>query len=76
MTEYGTLLRDHVTLRCRTIDPIFLQPGQKRPAENQGPREVSARGVFPQEGAAPAIHDKHPSRWQLGLQVSTITAAA
>jgi len=25
MTDYGALLRDHVTLRCRSIDPIFLQ---------------------------------------------------
>lgn len=25
MTDYGTLLRDHVTLRCRSIDRIFLQ---------------------------------------------------
>jgi hypothetical protein len=25
MTDYGTLLRDHVTLRCRCIDRIFLQ---------------------------------------------------
>jgi hypothetical protein len=25
MTEYGTLLRDHVTLRCRSIDRSFLQ---------------------------------------------------
>jgi hypothetical protein len=24
MTDYGTLLRDHVTLRCRCIDRIFL----------------------------------------------------
>src|ERR1700756_390533 len=25
MTDYGTLLRDHVKLRCRSIDRIFLQ---------------------------------------------------
>jgi hypothetical protein len=25
MTDYGTLLGDHVTLRCRSIDRIFLQ---------------------------------------------------
>ena len=25
MTSYATLLRDHVTLRFRCIDPIFLQ---------------------------------------------------
>jgi len=25
MTDYGTLLRDHVTLRCRSVDRIFLQ---------------------------------------------------
>jgi len=25
MTDYGALLRDHVTLRCRSIDRIFLQ---------------------------------------------------
>jgi hypothetical protein len=25
MTDYGTLLRHHVTLRCRSIDRIFLQ---------------------------------------------------
>ncbi len=25
MADYGTLLRDHVTLRCRSIDRIFLQ---------------------------------------------------
>ena len=25
MINYGTLLRDHVTLRCRSIDRIFLQ---------------------------------------------------
>ena len=25
MTDYGTLLRDHVTIRCRSIDRIFLQ---------------------------------------------------
>ena len=25
MTDYGTLLRDHVTLRCCCIDRIFLQ---------------------------------------------------
>jgi hypothetical protein len=25
MTNYGTLLRDHVTLQCRSIDRIFLQ---------------------------------------------------
>jgi hypothetical protein len=25
MIDYGTLLRDHVTLRCRSIDRIFLQ---------------------------------------------------
>jgi len=25
MTDYGTLLQDHVTLRCRCIDRIFLQ---------------------------------------------------
>jgi len=25
MTDYGTLLRDHVALRCRSIDRIFLQ---------------------------------------------------
>src|SRR5246500_2086082 len=25
MSNYGTLLRDHVTLRCRSIDRIFLQ---------------------------------------------------
>jgi len=25
MTDYGSLLRDHVTLRCRSIDRIFLQ---------------------------------------------------
>jgi hypothetical protein len=25
ITDYGTLLRDHVTLRCRSIDRIFLQ---------------------------------------------------
>jgi hypothetical protein len=25
MISYGTLLRDHVTLRCRSIDRIFLQ---------------------------------------------------
>ena len=25
MTDYGTLLRDHVTLRCQSIDRIFLQ---------------------------------------------------
>src|SRR5260370_35994598 len=25
MTDYGTLLRDHVTLSCRCIDRIFLQ---------------------------------------------------
>jgi len=25
MTDYGALLRDHVTLRCRSIDRIFIQ---------------------------------------------------
>jgi hypothetical protein len=25
MIDYGTLLRDHVALRCRSIDRIFLQ---------------------------------------------------
>jgi hypothetical protein len=25
MTNYGSLLRDHVTLRCRSIYRIFLQ---------------------------------------------------
>ena len=25
MSNYGLLLRDHVTLRCRSIDRIFLQ---------------------------------------------------
>jgi hypothetical protein len=25
MSDYGTLLRDHVTLRCRSIDRMFLQ---------------------------------------------------
>ena len=25
MTDYGALLRDHVKLRCRSIDRIFLQ---------------------------------------------------
>lgn len=25
MTDYGTLLRDHVTLKCGSIDRIFLQ---------------------------------------------------
>jgi hypothetical protein len=25
MIDYGSLLRDHVTLRCRRIDRIFLQ---------------------------------------------------
>ena len=25
MTDYGSLLRDHVTLRCRSLDRIFLQ---------------------------------------------------
>ena len=25
MTDYGALLRDHVTLRCRSLDRIFLQ---------------------------------------------------
>src|SRR6202030_1677242 len=25
MADYGTLLRDHVTLKCRSIDRIFLQ---------------------------------------------------
>jgi len=25
MTDYGTLLPDHVTIRCRSIDRIFLQ---------------------------------------------------
>jgi hypothetical protein len=25
MTDYATLLRDHVTLKCRSIDRIFLQ---------------------------------------------------
>src|SRR4029077_14442490 len=25
MTDYGALLRHHVTLRCRSIDRIFLQ---------------------------------------------------
>jgi len=25
MTDYSTLLRDHVTLTCRSIDRIFLQ---------------------------------------------------
>jgi hypothetical protein len=25
MTDYGALLRDHVTIRCRSIDRIFLQ---------------------------------------------------
>jgi hypothetical protein len=25
MTDYGALLRDHVTLRCRSIDRVFLQ---------------------------------------------------
>ena len=25
MIDYGTLLRDHVTLRCRSINRIFLQ---------------------------------------------------
>jgi hypothetical protein len=25
MADYGTLLRDHVTIRCRSIDRIFLQ---------------------------------------------------
>jgi hypothetical protein len=25
MTNYGTLLRDHITIRCRSIDRIFLQ---------------------------------------------------
>ena len=25
MTDYGTLLQDHVTLRCRSIDRIFLK---------------------------------------------------
>jgi hypothetical protein len=25
MTDYATLLRDHVTLTCRSIDRIFLQ---------------------------------------------------
>src|SRR5262252_8899092 len=25
MTDYGALLRGHVTLRCRSIDRIFLQ---------------------------------------------------
>ena len=25
MADYGSLLRDHVTLRCRSIDRIFLQ---------------------------------------------------
>ena len=32
MSNYGLLLRDHVTLRCRSIDRIFLQayvPGFK-----------------------------------------------
>ena len=25
MADYATLLRDHVTLKCRCIDRIFLQ---------------------------------------------------
>jgi hypothetical protein len=25
MADYGSLLRDHVTLQCRSIDRIFLQ---------------------------------------------------
>src|SRR5881397_867166 len=25
MTDYATLLRDHVTLKCRSIDRVFLQ---------------------------------------------------
>jgi hypothetical protein len=25
MTDYGTLLRDHVTLCCGSIDRVFLQ---------------------------------------------------
>ena len=25
MADYATLLRDHVTLKCRSIDRIFLQ---------------------------------------------------
>jgi hypothetical protein len=25
MTDYATLLRDHVTLKCRSLDRVFLQ---------------------------------------------------
>ncbi len=25
MTDYASLLRDHVTLKCRCIDQVFLQ---------------------------------------------------
>jgi hypothetical protein len=25
MADYATLLRDHVTLKCRSLDRIFLQ---------------------------------------------------
>jgi len=25
MTDYATLLRDHITLTCRSIDRLFLQ---------------------------------------------------
>lgn len=30
MADYGTLLRDHVTLKCRSIDRIFLQAYQPK----------------------------------------------
>jgi hypothetical protein len=28
MADYATLLRDHVTLTCRSVDRIFLQAGR------------------------------------------------
>jgi hypothetical protein len=35
MTDYATLLRDHVTLKVRSIDRIFLQDLRPQPADRR-----------------------------------------
>jgi len=57
MTDYGTLLRDHVTLRCRSIDRIFLQACV--------PRLQAVGGRMHVCSLAPQIPDSLVSRiWQ------------
>src|SRR5215471_21372170 len=61
MADYATLLRDHTTLTCRSVDRIFLQgyvPGLQSPG--QVARFLLQRGFpFPSSAALGLIGDRY-----------------